>query len=62
MPFTKFGLSSQMLEGVRAMGYIEPTQDFHTYESDTTRNMVCWPTRIPSTNMSKVRCCHSSWL
>src|ERR1035437_2044838 len=25
MPFTKFGLSSQMLEGVRAMGYIEPT-------------------------------------
>src|ERR1035437_876842 len=25
MPFTTFGLSSQMLEGVRAMGYIEPT-------------------------------------
>ena len=25
MPFTKFGLSNQMLEGVRAMGYIEPT-------------------------------------
>ena len=25
MPFTKFGLSNQILEGVRAMGYIEPT-------------------------------------
>jgi ATP-dependent RNA helicase RhlE len=25
MPFTKFGLSNQVLEGVRAMGYIEPT-------------------------------------
>jgi ATP-dependent RNA helicase RhlE len=25
MPFTKFGLSNQMLQGVRAMGYIEPT-------------------------------------
>jgi ATP-dependent RNA helicase RhlE len=25
MPFTKFGLSNQMLEGVRAMGYVEPT-------------------------------------
>src|SRR6266516_3560481 len=25
MPFTKFGLSPAMLEGVKAMGYIEPT-------------------------------------
>jgi ATP-dependent RNA helicase RhlE len=25
MPFTKFGLSNQVLEGVRAMGYVEPT-------------------------------------
>jgi ATP-dependent RNA helicase RhlE len=25
MPFTKFGLSNPVLEGVRAMGYIEPT-------------------------------------
>jgi ATP-dependent RNA helicase RhlE len=25
MPFTKFGLSNPMLEGVRAMGYVEPT-------------------------------------
>src|SRR5256885_11328140 len=25
MPFTKFGLSAAMLEGVKAMGYIEPT-------------------------------------
>src|SRR5438876_3964414 len=25
MPFTKFGLSQAMLEGVKAMGYIEPT-------------------------------------
>src|SRR3989475_13064840 len=25
MPFTKLGLSNAMLEGVKAMGYIEPT-------------------------------------
>src|SRR5258705_1840453 len=25
MPFNKFGLSSAMLEGVKAMGYVEPT-------------------------------------
>src|SRR6266699_2525428 len=25
MPFTKFGLSPAMLEGVKAMGYIDPT-------------------------------------
>src|SRR6266436_5828208 len=25
MPFTKLGLSNPMLEGVKAMGYIEPT-------------------------------------
>src|SRR5512142_1200573 len=25
MPFTKFGLSNSILEGVKAMGYIEPT-------------------------------------
>ncbi len=25
MPFTKLGLSHSMLEGVRAMGYVEPT-------------------------------------
>src|SRR6267143_30590 len=25
MPFTKFGLSNTILEGVKAMGYIEPT-------------------------------------
>src|SRR3954466_3476129 len=25
MPFTKFGLSQAMLEGVKAMGYVEPT-------------------------------------
>jgi ATP-dependent RNA helicase RhlE len=25
MPFTKFGLSTQILDGVKAMGYIEPT-------------------------------------
>src|SRR5271169_1344542 len=25
MPFTKFGLSPSVLEGVKAMGYIEPT-------------------------------------
>jgi len=27
------------------LGYIDPVRDFHTYESDTERNMVCWPTR-----------------
>src|SRR5205807_9446216 len=26
MPFTKLGLSNAMLEGVKAMGYVEPTQ------------------------------------
>src|SRR5258708_19890116 len=25
MPFTKFGLSNPVVEGVRAMGYVEPT-------------------------------------
>src|SRR5882724_200495 len=25
MPFTKFGLSNTILEGVKAMGYVEPT-------------------------------------
>ncbi|MBP8016341.1 MAG: DEAD/DEAH box helicase, partial [Verrucomicrobia bacterium] len=25
MPFTKFGLSPAVLQGVRAMGYLEPT-------------------------------------
>src|SRR5258708_29610542 len=25
MPFSKFGLSPEMIEGVKAMGYIEPT-------------------------------------
>src|SRR2546422_6642935 len=25
MPFTKFGLSQAVLEGVKAMGYVEPT-------------------------------------
>jgi hypothetical protein len=34
-------------EGVLAevLGYIDPVRDYHTYESDTERNMVCWPTR-----------------
>jgi spore photoproduct lyase len=27
------------------LGYIDPVRDFHTPESDTERNMVCWPTR-----------------
>jgi len=27
------------------LGYIDPVRDYHTYESDTERNMVCWPTR-----------------
>lgn len=29
----------------RVLGYIDPVQDFHAYQSDLTRNMVCWPTR-----------------
>lgn len=29
----------------RVLGYIDPTCDFHAYDSDDTRNMVCWPTR-----------------
>jgi DNA repair photolyase len=27
------------------LGYIDPVRDYHTYDSDTERNMVCWPTR-----------------
>src|ERR1044071_1151115 len=27
MPFTKFGLSQTVLEGVKAMGYVEPTRE-----------------------------------
>jgi DNA repair photolyase len=30
---------------LHVLGYIPPTQDFHAYDSDETRNMVCWPTR-----------------
>lgn len=37
------GVSSGYLRHV--LGYIAPTQDFHAYDSDETRNMVCWPTR-----------------
>jgi len=29
----------------RVLGYIDPVQDYHAYDSDLTRNMVCWPTR-----------------
>ncbi|HJN17163.1 MAG TPA: hypothetical protein QGH10_16780, partial [Armatimonadota bacterium] len=27
------------------LGHIDPTRGYHSYESDTERNMVCWPTR-----------------
>lgn len=30
---------------LNALGYIDPTRDYHSYDSDTERNMVCWPTR-----------------
>jgi len=41
------GRPEDVSEGVLAsvLGYIDPVRDYHTYESDTQRNMVCWPTR-----------------
>jgi hypothetical protein len=30
---------------LQVLGYIDPTRDFHAYDSDERRNMVCWPTR-----------------
>jgi len=30
---------------LQVLGYIDPVRNYHTYESDEERNMVCWPTR-----------------
>jgi DNA repair photolyase len=30
---------------LQVLGYIDPVRDFHAYDSDERRNMVCWPTR-----------------